>query len=114
MRVTTNNFLLFAIGMIRYLVCDTGATQKFTLEIKLRNPLIIQCRCAESNRRPIDYESIALPTELQRHAKNCSLTLNAISIEQRMGVKTPMRCICGLMLAGCHKTNFWVTFLRHG
>ncbi len=24
------------------------------------------CRCAESNRGPIDYESIALPTELQR------------------------------------------------
>lgn len=24
------------------------------------------CRCAESNRGPIDYESSALPTELQR------------------------------------------------
>ncbi len=28
--------------------------------------ILFLCRCAESNRRPIDYESIALPTELQR------------------------------------------------
>lgn len=30
-------------------------------------PYQLWCRCAESNRGPIDYESIALPTELQRH-----------------------------------------------
>ena len=29
-----------------------------------------QCRCAESNRRPFDYESTALPTELQRLMKS--------------------------------------------
>ena len=28
--------------------------------------MVFLCRCAESNRGPIDYESIALPTELQR------------------------------------------------
>lgn len=31
------------------------------------NQLILLCRCAESNCGPFDYESIALPTELQRH-----------------------------------------------
>ena len=36
---------------------------------KLYNPLILWCRWADSNRRPTDYESVALPTELHRHAR---------------------------------------------
>ena len=31
-----------------------------------QEPSQYYCRCAESNRRPFDYESTALPTELQR------------------------------------------------
>lgn len=46
---------------------DLGKTQYLSRRDLNRNLLILLCRCAESNRGPLDYESIALPTELQRH-----------------------------------------------
>ena len=33
------------------------------------------CRLPESNWRPTDYKSVALPTELSRHTKLCAVLL---------------------------------------
>lgn len=48
------------------LLFDTYSTRNRNSISKLRNLLILQCRQEESNLSPFDYESTALPTELQR------------------------------------------------
>ena len=35
------------------------------------------CRLPESNWRPTDYKSVALPTELSRHTKLCAINLSS-------------------------------------
>ena len=38
------------------------------------------CRLPESNWRPTDYKSVALPTELSRHTKLCAIKLFYVNI----------------------------------
>ncbi len=65
-------------GLIRH--ASAVSTQRYQLALRGRAPhtgkeeLISWCRKEESNLRPTDYESVALPTELFRHRrKNCKL-----------------------------------------
>lgn len=66
---TTELRRLMDYAYILFILIQIKCTPKCTLGATFwRNPLILLCRCAESNRRPSDYESTALPTELQRHS----------------------------------------------
>ena len=61
------------------------------------------CRLSESNQRPTDYKSVALPTELSRHgAQGAALKRKALPqglLRQRGIGKHEM--LCGMMAYGC-------------
>ena len=64
-----------------------------------RKSLILWCRCADSNRGPTDYESVALPTELHRHGQGERSIQNLLSNKRkwtipRRFVRSSLEHIC--------------------